>query len=75
MSDLHIGIWWGAGMFFSDWYISCAFSRIARYETGLFHEEVMAMQHDEIILVASGDLRLSANQTCWPAQEEAGGGR
>lgn len=25
---------------------------------------------DEAILVASGDLRLSANQTCWSAQEE-----
>ncbi|HEY3927391.1 MAG TPA: fucose isomerase [Candidatus Koribacter sp.] len=24
---------------------------------------------NDIILVASGDLRLSANQTCWPAQE------
>ncbi len=28
------------------------------------------MRNDEVILVASGDLRLSANQTCWPAQEE-----
>lgn len=25
---------------------------------------------NEVLLVASGDLRLSANQTCWPAQEE-----
>lgn len=25
---------------------------------------------NEVVLVASGDLRLSANQTCWPAQEE-----
>ncbi len=25
----------------------------------------------EILLVANGDLRLSANQVCWPAQEEA----
>ena len=25
----------------------------------------------DVILVASGDLRLSANQVCWPAQEEA----
>jgi hypothetical protein len=25
--------------------------------------------HDTAYLVASGDLRLSANQTCWPAQE------
>ena len=28
------------------------------------------MQHEEIILIASGDLRISANQTCWPAQEQ-----
>lgn len=26
------------------------------------------MQQQEVILVASGDLRLSANQACWPAQ-------
>ena len=26
---------------------------------------------DPIYLVASGDLRLSANQKCWPAQERA----
>ena len=26
------------------------------------------MRNDEIILIASGDLRVSANQTCWPAQ-------
>ena len=26
------------------------------------------MQHPEVILVASGDLRLSANQACWSAQ-------
>ncbi len=26
---------------------------------------------NEAILIASGDLRLSANQVCWPAQEEA----
>ncbi|MBL8147409.1 MAG: fucose isomerase [Anaerolineae bacterium] len=25
---------------------------------------------DEVVLVASGDLRLSANQSCWPAQAE-----
>ncbi|MDJ0752217.1 MAG: hypothetical protein QNJ45_01780 [Ardenticatenaceae bacterium] len=25
---------------------------------------------NEVVLVASGDLRLSANQVCWPAQEE-----
>ena len=27
-------------------------------------------QPNEVFLVASGDLRLSANQTCWPAQAE-----
>lgn len=27
-------------------------------------------QPGEVYLVASGDLRLSANQTCWPAQED-----
>ncbi len=26
------------------------------------------MEHSEIILIASGDLRLSANRECWPAQ-------
>jgi len=25
---------------------------------------------NEVYLVASGDLRLSANQTCWPAQAD-----
>jgi hypothetical protein len=25
---------------------------------------------NEAILIASGDLRLAANQTCWPAQED-----
>lgn len=30
----------------------------------------LAVKQNEMILVASGDLRLSANQTCWPAQEE-----
>jgi hypothetical protein len=29
-----------------------------------------AYQENEIYLVASGDLRLSANQVCWPAQED-----
>jgi hypothetical protein len=29
------------------------------------------VQHEEIILIASGDLRISANQTCWPAQAQA----
>src|SRR5215467_1559339 len=29
-----------------------------------------ALQPKEVFLIASGDLRLSANQTCWPAQAE-----
>ena len=28
------------------------------------------MKTKEVILIASGDLRISANQTCWPAQEQ-----
>jgi hypothetical protein len=28
------------------------------------------MPQEEIVLIASGDLRLSANQTCWPAQAQ-----
>src|SRR5690606_7942117 len=28
-----------------------------------------AIGENEAILIANGDLRLSANQTCWPAQE------
>lgn len=28
------------------------------------------LQPNEVFLIASGDLRLSANQTCWPAQAE-----
>jgi len=28
------------------------------------------VRDDEIILIASGDLRVSANQTCWPAQAQ-----
>jgi hypothetical protein len=27
----------------------------------------------EIVLIANGDLRLSANQKCWPAQAETEG--
>lgn len=30
---------------------------------------VPAVANDEVVLVASGDLRLGANQVCWPAQE------
>ena len=29
-----------------------------------------ALNPNEVFLVASGDLRLSANQTCWPAQAD-----
>ncbi len=32
-------------------------------------KEVTALKSNEAVLVASGDLRLSANQMCWPAQE------
>lgn len=32
--------------------------------------EPVPLAPNEVILVASGDLRLSANQTCWAAQEE-----
>ena len=44
------------------------------------YEESMAMavrekriakpKSDEVLLITSGDLRLSANQECWPAQRE-----
>ena len=30
----------------------------------------LAFQPNEVFLIASGDLRLSANQTCWPAQAD-----
>lgn len=30
---------------------------------------VAPLKDNEVYLIASGDLRLSANQTCWPAQE------
>ena len=33
-------------------------------------DEPILLNTNEAILVASGDLRLSANQTCWPAQAE-----
>jgi hypothetical protein len=29
-----------------------------------------SLKLNEVFLIASGDLRLSANQTCWPAQED-----
>ena len=28
------------------------------------------MKPNQVVLVTSGDLRLSANQECWPAQKE-----
>lgn len=31
--------------------------------------EIAPVPADTVVLVASGDLRLSANQSCWPAQE------
>ena len=37
----------------------------------LVHEhEIMKPAENEILLVTSGDLRLSANQVCWPAQRD-----
>ncbi len=33
-------------------------------------KEASAVKDNEAILIASGDLRLSANQTCWAAQED-----
>ncbi len=38
------------------------------YRTPELHQPV-PVAHNEAILIASGDLRLSANQMCWPAQE------
>ncbi|GFP21138.1 hypothetical protein HKBW3S06_00364 [Candidatus Hakubella thermalkaliphila] len=32
--------------------------------------EPQSLEPDEVLLVANGDLRLSANQVCWPAQAE-----
>lgn len=32
--------------------------------------EPIPINTNEAVLIASGDLRLSANQTCWPAQAE-----
>ena len=34
------------------------------------HREVTMPTANEILLIASGDLRLSANQVCWPAQRD-----
>jgi hypothetical protein len=36
----------------------------------MMKNNVTPMDSKEIYLVASGDLRLSANQICWPAQKE-----
>ncbi len=33
-------------------------------------EALQSLAADEIYLITSGDLRLSANQVCWPAQED-----
>ena len=34
------------------------------------HHEVKMPAANEILLITSGDLRLSANQVCWPAQRD-----
>jgi len=39
-------------------------------ESGLVFVGGGTMQNPEIIHIASGDLRLTANQTCWPAQQK-----
>ena len=39
---------------------------VEQKNTSILHNEDI----DTVYLVASGDLRLSANQTCWPAQAE-----
>ncbi len=31
--------------------------------------QVKPVKKNQVLLVASGDLRLSANQVCWPAQQ------
>src|SRR4051812_11046971 len=40
-----------------------------RYEMPTFLDAPKAEKND-VLLIASGDLRLSANQKCWPAQAE-----
>ena len=34
------------------------------------NEAVKSRAANEVLLITSGDLRLSANQECWPAQKE-----
>jgi len=38
--------------------------------TGAGREELVKPAADEVLLITSGDLRLSANQVCWPAQRD-----
>src|SRR5689334_3820497 len=33
-------------------------------------EQPLSVPENEAVLIASGDLRLAANQTCWQAQED-----
>jgi hypothetical protein len=33
-------------------------------------QEIAKPAADEVLLVTSGDLRLAANQACWPAQKD-----
>ena len=42
---------------------------MARYQVPTLAKPPKAKKK-QVLLVASGDLRLSANQTCWPAQKE-----
>ena len=38
----------------------------------LSERELSGLPENSAVLVASGDLRLSANQKCWPVQTETG---
>src|SRR5580658_7035831 len=40
------------------------------YEMEVGREQVAEPAANEVLLITSGDLRLSANQACWPAQKE-----
>jgi hypothetical protein len=39
-------------------------------EMSLQQQEIARPAANEVLLITSGDLRLAANQTCWPAQRE-----
>jgi hypothetical protein len=45
-------------------------NREEKIEMAVGREEVAVPAADEVLLITSGDLRLSANQACWPAQKD-----